>query len=448
MTWPILRLDDACELITDGTHHSPPNGPFGDFIYVTAKNIRPWGLDLADITYVSSGTHYEIYGRCPVEHDDVLYIKDGATTGIAVVNHLNQPFSLLSSVALLRPKSGLLDARFLKHWLNSPEARKLMLGDMTGTAIRRLVLRQIRATEIPIPPLPEQRRIVAKLEALLAKVDASRKRLERIPFILKRFRQAVLAAACEGRLTEDWRENRGLPGEWSLREVAELGAVTGGLTKSAKREAFLRKVPYLRVANVYENRLCLDDITSIGITERELEKTRLIKEDLLFVEGNGSLDQIGRVAIWNGAIQDCSHQNHLIRFRAANGILPGYVLYQMMGPKCRAQLIDKATSSAGLHTLSISKISSVELPVPPIEEQAEIMHRIDALFTLSDQIEARYTKAKAQVDRLTQSILAKAFRGELVPQNPNDEPADSLLNKLKAESICPAGRGRGRRRIS
>jgi hypothetical protein len=136
---------------------------------------------------------------------DVLYIKDSVTTGLAAINHLKEPFSLLSSVALLKPDRRILHPAFLKHWLNSPEIFARMTADMTGSAIRRLVLRQIRSALILLPSLNEQKRISDKLDAILAQVDACRERLDRVPAILKRFRQAVLAAATSGTLTEEWR---------------------------------------------------------------------------------------------------------------------------------------------------------------------------------------------------------------------------------------------------
>jgi type I restriction enzyme S subunit len=178
----------------------------------------------------------------------------------------------------------------------------------------------------------------------------------------------------------------------------------------------------------------LSEVAEIGITPQEFERTRLEKDDVLFVEGNGSLDQIGRVALWDASIPGCVHQNHLIKFRAHCLVLPAFVLYQMMSPQGRAQLVEKATSSAGLNTLSISKISDVNLPVPALAEQREIVRRVEQLFTLADQIEARYAKAQAHVDKLTQSLLAKAFRGELVPQDPNDEPASALLARIRSET--------------
>ncbi len=116
--WAMSSLADVCQLITDGTHHSPPNAETGDFMYVTAKNVKPWGLDISDITFVDKARHKEIYSRCPAKKGDVLYIKDGVTAGLAAVNHLDNQFSMLSSVALLRPDSEVLNSEFLKHWLN------------------------------------------------------------------------------------------------------------------------------------------------------------------------------------------------------------------------------------------------------------------------------------------------------------------------------------------
>lgn len=204
------------------------------------------------------------------------------------------------------------------------------------------------------------------------------------------------------------------------------------------------QLPYLRVANVYENRLDLHDVFQIGVTEQEYERTCLAKGDLLFVEGNGSLDQIGRVALWDGSIARCVHQNHLIKFRSSDRVIPAYVLLQMMAPSGRAQLVERATSSAGLNTLSISKISDVQLSVPSLEEQSEVIHRLQEYFAIVDRVEARYSGTKAQVGKLTQSILAKAFRGELVPteaelaeaEGREFESAEQLLERIREQRVA------------
>lgn len=159
-----VRLGDVCERIMDGTHFSPKNHVEGKYRYITAKNIKEMRLSLADVTFISEEAHKEIYRRCPVKKGDVLYIKDGATTGIAAINPLDEEFSLLSSVAVLRGKPDLLDNRFLACWLNSPHGKSYMLGMVAGVAITRLTLAKINDALIPLPPLEEQRRIVAEIE--------------------------------------------------------------------------------------------------------------------------------------------------------------------------------------------------------------------------------------------------------------------------------------------
>ena len=159
----------------------------------------------------------------------------------------------------------------------------------------------------------------------------------------------------------------GVPSQWLWLSLWNLGEVAGGLTKNQRRNALPLKAKYMRVANVYSNRLRLDEIKEIGVTEEELRKTRLVAGDLLFVEGNGSIEQIGRVAIWNGSVPDMTHQNHLIRF-SANGLLsPRFALYFMMSPVGRKRITAQASSTSGLHTLSISKVGGLPVPLcsPP-----------------------------------------------------------------------------------
>ena len=224
-----------------------------------------------------------------------------------------------------------------------------------------------------------------------------------------------------------------VPAEWLILAMSDLGQTTGGLTKNQKRNALPLKAKYLRVANVYSNRLELDEIMEIGVTDEELLKTSLFTGDLLFVEGNGSIEQIGRVAIWDGSIADMTHQNHLIRF-SADGILSSrFALYFMMSPVGRKLIEAQASSTSGLHTLSISKIKGLPIPVCSPAEQAEIVRLLDARLEAADALEAELDAALARANALRQAILKKAFSGQLVPQDPADEPAAILLARIKAE---------------
>ena len=168
--WRWVRLADILTKLTDGTHHSPPNGPEGEFLYITAKNIKDDGVKLHNATYVSRKVHEEIYARCNPEPGDVLYIKDGATTGVVTVNNLDQPFSMLSSVALLKLPPCLFN-QLVAAFLRSPFFYEQMRRLMKGAAITRVTLKRMGPALLPLPPLAEQRRIVAKVDELMALLD-------------------------------------------------------------------------------------------------------------------------------------------------------------------------------------------------------------------------------------------------------------------------------------
>ena len=168
--WSWVRLSDILTKLSDGTHHSPPNGPRGDFLYITAKNIKDDGVLLDDMTYVSREVHETIYARCNPERGDILYIKDGATTGVVTVNDLDFPFSMLSSVALLKLPSCLYN-RLIVEFLRSNFFYNQMRELMKGAAITRVTLKRMGPAIVPLPPLAEQQRIVAKVDELITLCD-------------------------------------------------------------------------------------------------------------------------------------------------------------------------------------------------------------------------------------------------------------------------------------
>ena len=171
--WPMVALGDACESIMDGTHFSPKHAERGKRLYLTSRNVRENYIDLSNARYVSEEDHESIYARCPVQKGDVLYIKDGANTGLAAINTLNEEFSILSSVAVLRGKSDFLNNQFLSIYMNTTDGRRRMLSLMSGVAIRRLTLTKLNGAEIPLPPIETQQAIVTEIEAERALVNAN-----------------------------------------------------------------------------------------------------------------------------------------------------------------------------------------------------------------------------------------------------------------------------------
>ncbi len=228
---------------------------------------------------------------------------------------------------------------------------------------------------------------------------------------------------------------------WHWTSVGALGDVSGGITKNASKTNLPVTLPYLRVANVYANELRLDDIAEIGVTQAESVRALLVKGDLLVVEGNGSIDQIGRVAVWSGKISPCLHQNHLIKVRFAINGLERFVLYWLLSPDGREQVVRAASSTSGLHTLSLSKVASLPAPLAPLPEQHRIVEAIESYFTRLDDAVATLERVQRNLKRYRASVLKAAVEGRLVPteaelaraEGRDYEPASVLLERILAE---------------
>lgn len=448
--WAQADLPLVCDKITDGTHHSPVNLPSGEFKYVTAKNIRPWGLDLADISYVDTKTHHEIYARCPVEKGDVLYIKDGATTGLAIVNPLDEPFSMLSSVALLKPNKAALESSYLKYWLNSPDTLSMMLERMTGTAIRRLTLTTISAQKIPIAPIPEQRRIVAKVDGLTARTARARKELDRIPTLIARYKQRLLALAFSGELTAGWRAARDIQESMETKLVGELitDVVGGKNLRCVERPPEPDERGVVKVSAVTWGEFDPLASKTLPTSFEPPEKTRIKKGDFLISRAN-TLELVAAVAIVKEAPGNLYLSDKVLRLELPEEDKP-WLLWFMRSPAGRSAIESRATGNQlSMRNLSQSGLRSIEMPWPSPSERAEIVRRIESAFGWLDRMAADHAAAARLLPKLDAAILAKAFRGELVPQDPNDEPAAMMLERIKAVRTADVAKpkpGRGRPR--
>ena len=224
-----------------------------------------------------------------------------------------------------------------------------------------------------------------------------------------------------------------LPYGWRWVRLGNIAEVSGGLTKNPKRNALPQQMKYLRVANVYADGILTDDVHKIGVTEEEARSVVLEPGDLLVVEGNGSIEQIGRVAMWQGELHDCGHQNHLIRVRKATEHDPRFVLRFLLSPLGRELITNEASSTSGLHTLSISKVGNLPVPVASIAEEAEVVFQIDHRLSIVDKLADEIEVQMAKSETLRQSILKRAFSGQLVRQDETDEAAFVLLDQIRAD---------------
>ena len=441
--------------------------PFIGLEHIEAHTMKLLEVGHAD-KMKSAGSYFEsgdvLYGRL---RPYLNKIHEASFTGLA------------SGEFIVFPRHDYLDNVFLKYFLNQVEfvsyATRLNTGDRP-----RVDFDQLADYPFPLPPLNEQRCIVAEVKKQFTRLDASVASLKRVQDNLKRYRASLLQAATEGRLVpteaelaraesrdyepadqllkrilaerrERWEsqeKRRGkykepaapdtselpeLPEGWVWASAGQTTEVKGGIQKQPKRAPRNNSQPFLRVANVQRGNLLLEEIHRIEVFSGELDKYRLISGDLLIVEGNGSPREIGRMALWRDQIPDCVHQNHIIRARALGGVAPQYIEAYWNSRSGASRVVSVASSTSGLYTLSATKVSALPVPLPPLCEQhrivAELEKRLSLLEKAEDVVESNLKKA----DHLRQSILKRAFSGSLVPQDPSDEPASVLLERIKEE---------------
>jgi type I restriction enzyme S subunit len=327
-----------------------------------------------------------------------------------------------------------------KYWYY--QLRQLELWGLNkSTAIPGLNREDAYREEIFVVPVEEQRRIVAKVDAVLARLNACRERLDRVPQILKRFREAVLEAAVSGRLTEEWRATQNkVEAQWDRQTVGDVlhDLRYGTAVKCSYGQT--RDTPVLRIPNVAAGKINISDLKYGKLSKEEQRRLSLHQGDILLIRSNGSTDLVGRVAVVPEGFEEYSFAGYLIRLRPnLHRVIAAYLALVISGPKVRAHLELTARSTSGVNNLNSDEVRAIEVPLPELAEQVEIVRRVEELFALSDNLQQRYQDAAARFEKITPSVLSKAFRGELVPQNPDDEPAEEMLERIRAGKSAGSG---------
>jgi type I restriction enzyme S subunit len=416
-------------------------------------------VDFTNVNYVSM-ERYDESPEIKLNVNDVLLTKDGAGIGkTGFVADLPTEATINSSLLLLR-SLGALHPKFLFYSLIGPGMQALVKERITGSTTPHLFQKDIRHFELLVPPLAEQQRIVAKVESLLARVNAARQRLAKVPAILKRFRQSVLAAACSGRLTADWREEQtfdrqktlgrdfveyawwdsDFPQSWSWNYLSAVADMRLGKMLDQVKNVGVA-TPYLRNINVRWFAFDLRELLEIRIQEEECNKYCIEDGDVLVCEGG----EPGRAAVWRKGKTNVVFQKAIHRIRLSPLVLPEWLVFNIKLDAETQRLEMLFTGSTIKHLTGVA-FKKYPVVIPPLPEQHEIVRRVEALFRLADTIEKRVTAATARAEKLTQAILAKAFRGELVPteaelarrEGRTYEPASALLDRIRAERAATA----------
>ena len=303
---------------------------------------------------------------------------------------------------------------------------------MFGTAIPYIRLGNLQNFPVPLAPAAEQQRIVDRIESLFTKLDEAKEKAQAVVDGFEDRKAAILHKAFTGELTEKWRYNNGVTLEsWNTENLEESFDVSGGIQKQPSRMPDKNPVPYITVANVYRNRIDLTDLRYFEVFPGELEKLQLKYGDILIVEGNGSGSEIGRCAMWRNELPVCIHQNHIIRVRRKNeSVPPEYVLYYLNSSTGRQIMKSRAKTTAGLYNLSTGKIKTIPVPFASLGEQKEIVRMLGYLLEKEQQVKDKAETTIEEIDNMKKSILARAFRGELGTNDPNDESAIELLKRI------------------
>jgi len=352
-----------------------------------------------------------------------------------------------------------IDSRFMASWLRSPSIRNALQAASVGSTMSNLNLRILGDLILGLPPLAEQKRIVTKVDQLMALCDdleakqnkkrdlaaqSTRSALTALttaetrnareaawhrltsqfstfvadPGAAQGLRDAVLDLAVRGHLsrygtgsheelqTPDETAPFALPPTWRWISVADAFDVVGGIQKTPDRTPGRNAYPYLRVENVQRGRLDLSRVEMFELQPGDLERWRLEPDDLLIIEGNGSQREIGRCALWRGEVKNCVHQNHIIRCRPQGPVWSEFAILFLNSPTGTSEMRARAVTTSGLFNLSVGRVRGVPLPVPPLNEQRSIVAKVNQLMALCDELEAKLHKQEETATRLAESLAA------------------------------------------
>jgi type I restriction enzyme S subunit len=397
-----------------------------------------------------------------IDEEDVLVVWDGARFGLT---GFGMKGAAGSTLMVLKPL--LINSKYLYFFINWHY--NYINTHPKGTGTPHVNPDIFWNLDFPLAPFNEQKRITAKLDQIMPKIDGVKERLDRIPRVIKRFRQSVLTAAVTGKLTEKWREENPiikskikvneyglLPETWTFNKFEEqILSIRGGTTipPTNKKTQF----PVLRSSSVRSGKIDYEDIKYIEAEKCLDEKSILTEGDLLFTRLSGSIDYVGNCAkVENLPSSNYLYPDRLFCAKLKNVEMADYIEMAFASAIVRKPLADSAKSSAGHQRISISDIKKTFLPLPPLKEQKEIVRQVDKLFTFADKLELHYKKAKAKIDKLPQSVLAKAFRGELViteaelaeREGREFESAEQLLNRIKEEKARLEAEMKGRKKAA
>ena len=450
--WETVTLLELGDLIRGVTYkkQDASTEPFTDSIPILrANNIQNGNLDQEELVHIPQNLVLDI--QLITKGDILIATSSGSISVVGKAaraqNDTNTAFGAFCG--LLRP-SPEISSRYLGHYFSSQDYRQKASAMARGVNINNLKKAHFESLSVNLPPLNEQRRIADKLDTTLAAVKDCRQKLNSAAETIQRFRQSVLAAAVSGELTREWREERDADyPEHIFSEIVSESKT--GLVRNAASQSELSEelTPYLKMDGIGNSwGYTKDSAKGITCTTKEKEEFEIKTGDWLFNTRN-SLELVGKSCVWKGP-GGWTYNNNILRVRFNKQVIPDWIEIYFRSPQGQKKLDSIKSATTSVAAIYQKQLFSLKIQVPSFEEQSFICQRVKKLFELCEYVESQIAASQNKVASLPSSLLTKAFRGELVPQDPNDEPASVLLQRIKAqrEAEAPAKKSakRGRKK--
>lgn len=356
------------------------------------------------------------------------------------------PANAIFASYLIRFKGLLVDPRYIEYFLKTEDYWASISNSSAGIAVQNVNAVKLSDISIPLAPHNEQKRIADRLDSLYNHLYALNERLDRIPVLLKQFRENVLMQAVTGILTEEWRKSRKaesyqkldennsmpfrIPNTWQWDALGSLTEkISYGTSKKSDNHG---KVPVLRMGNLQNGKVDWGDL-KYSSDEREMANYVLRPGDVLFNRTN-SPELVGKTSIYEGE-RPAIYAGYIIRIVTKKRLNPYYLNFVLNSNHGRDWSWKVKSDGVSQSNINAKKLSAFLLPLPNIEEQEEIVKRVNDLFSIADGIEMLYNELSTRLNKLPLAILGKAFSGKLVNQDLNDESVSILLQKIKQMRI-------------
>lgn len=385
----------------------------------------------------------ESMNRGRIRRNDILIVKDGATTGkVSFVNeHFPYENAVVNEHVFVCRISQLINSKYIFWYLWSKEGNERILNNFKGSAQGGINTSFATNTLIPLAPILEQNQIVNKIDDLMSRIESCHKHLLKIPTILKLSRQCIIDAAISGELTKSWRaKNFNLSQTKNLWQETNLGNIiseikAGKSIKCEERPPKKDEIGIIKVSAVSWSIFSEDE--SKTITDKKFyNESYLIKSgDFLFCRAN-TTELVGACVIVDNITKTLMLSDKILKFKFKTDINPKWILYYLRSKVARKQIEENATGNQqSMKNISQEKIKNIFVLIPPIEEQNEIVRQVESLLKLFDAIKLRYNLISNQLFTLPQVIMNKAFRGELAMHDFEDELVSEIIEKIKATKI-------------